>query len=72
VIGAATKLSRSEAVSHIANGGVSVNFCEVSEPSKKLSEGDVVSVRHHGRFVLNEILGETKKGRLSIELKKYI
>lgn len=72
LVGAAANLSRSEASEHILGGGVSVNFTLAADTSKKLSEGDVISIRHHGRFVLEKICGETKKGRLAVELKKYI
>lgn len=72
VLGAAANLSRSEAAACIANGDVNVNFCETRDASKRLRTGDVISVRHHGRFVLEEIYGETKKGRLAVELKKFI
>ncbi|MBO5929937.1 MAG: hypothetical protein J6Q27_01415 [Clostridia bacterium] len=72
VVGAAANLSRSEAAATILGGNVSVNFVETADLSKKLCVGDVFSIRHHGRFVLETICGETKKGRLAVELKKYV
>ncbi len=72
VVGAAAHLSRNEAQALIAGEGVQVNFCIISDTSKKLKEGDVLSVRHHGRFILQEVTGETKKGRLAVLIKKYI
>ncbi|HBL82878.1 MAG TPA: hypothetical protein DD391_09890 [Clostridiales bacterium] len=72
LVGAAANLSRSEAQDSILGGNVSVNFVQTADTSKKLCAGDVISVRHHGRFVLENICGETKKGRLAVELKKYI
>ena len=72
VVSAAARLSRSEAQELILSEGVSVNFCVVTDTSKKLSEGDVLSLKRHGRFVLEAVTGETKKGRVAIELKKYI
>jgi len=71
-VSAAGKLSRSEAASLIEGGGVSVNFSETQDTSKKLKEGDVISIRHKGRFILDRLLGETRKGRISVEIKKYI
>ena len=72
VVGVAANFSRSEAQDSILGGNVSVNFVQTADTSKKLCAGDVISVRHHGRFVLENICGETKKGRLAVELKKYI
>lgn len=72
VVGAMAHLSRNEAQALIAGEGVNLNFAVCTDTSKKVKEGDTLSIRHHGRFVLNEVVGETKKGRLAIEVKKYI
>ncbi len=72
VISAACGLSRSEAVNAVSSGYVNVNFSLAEDASKKLSEGDTISVRRHGRFVLDKICGVTKKGRISIEIKKFV
>ncbi len=72
VAGAMAHLSRSEVQALIGADGVNVNFALCIDSSKKLKEGDVISIRHHGRFVLESVTGETKKGRLAIEIKKYI
>ena len=72
VVSAAAHLSRSEAQELILAEGVNVNFCVVTDTSKKISEGDVLSLKRHGRFVLEAVTGETKKGRISVNLKKYI
>lgn len=66
------RMSRSEAVKHIMSDNVNVNFTVENNPDKKLSPGDVISVRHHGRFMIVDALGETKKGRIILEVKKYI
>lgn len=72
VVGAIAKMSRSEASACILAGNVNLNFVETEDSSKKLCQGDTISVRHHGRFVLNEICGETKKGRTVVEIKQYV
>ncbi len=72
VVSAVCGLSRNDAASLISSEYVSVNFAVLADISKKLSEGDTVSVRHHGRFVLESVGGLTKKGRISIEIKKFI
>ena len=72
VVSAACGLSRNEAAALISSEYVNVNFAISKDTPKKLSEGDTVSVRHHGRFVLESIGGLTKKGRISIEIKKFI
>ncbi len=72
VVCSMTGFSRSEASNAIGAENVSVNFCVYKDTSKKLSEGDVVSVKHHGRYVLESVDGETKKGRLAIIIKKFV
>ena len=72
VLAAVCRLSRSEASKYIDAENVNVNFKTECNPDKKLAEGDVVSVRHHGRFAVESAMGETRKGRIILEIKKYI
>lgn len=72
VVAAAAKMSRGDASKLISQDLVNVNFIVANNPDKKLSEGDVISIRHHGRFVIESIAGETRKGRTVLEIKKYI
>ena len=72
VVGAMAHLSRAEAQALILGEGVNLNFAPCVDTAKKVQEGDVFSIRHHGRFVLESITGETKKGRIAIAIKKYI
>ncbi len=72
IISAVTGMGRNDSSKHITQDYVNVNFMLESNPDKKLNIGDVVSVRHHGRFVVEGIAGETKKGRTVLNIKKYI
>jgi len=72
VLAAVCRMSRNDAVKHVASENVNVNFKTECNSDKKLSQGDVISVRHHGRFVVENVLGETRKGRMILEIKKYI
>ena len=72
VLSAVCRMSRSEASKSIAAENVNVNFTVENNPDKKLATGDVISVRHYGRFVVESALGETRKGRMILEIKKYI
>ena len=72
VIAAMCKMSRSDATGHILSENVNVNFSVQNNPDKKVTDGNVISVRHHGRFVIDEAVGETKKGRIILKVKKYI
>lgn len=37
-----------------------------------LCEGDVLSVRGYGKYLVAQVLSETKKGRLHLLCKKYV
>lgn len=64
--------SRSGAVCLIEGGLVSVNSVVVCDCDVRLKSGDKISVRGCGKFILDTLGPQTKKGRLSIRIKKYI
>lgn len=64
--------SRSKVLSYIQSEKVNVNWETVKSPSFNVKQGDVISVRGHGRMVLEQIGGVTRKGRISIMIKRYI
>lgn len=71
IISLAIKISREKTSQIIKNAGVQINFSPVFSASYEMKCGDVFSVRGYGRFVLSEITGLSKKGRIRIILKKY-
>ena len=72
VVGLAAKLSREKAAALIRSEKVDINHFTALSVSAELREGDVLSIRGCGRFVLAGIDGSTKKGRIHINLRKYI
>lgn len=66
------KMARGKAADLIAAGRVQVNWRECTKPDKLLSAGDTVSARGFGKFELAEVGGTTKKGRISIVVKRYV
>jgi RNA-binding protein YlmH len=72
VLAAALKTSRTTAAEVIRSKRVSVNWQEVCETSQKVAPGDVFSVRGEGRFRLAEDMRETRKGRISVCIEKFI
>ena len=71
-VGAAFSVSRTKAGEAIEKGLVFVNSVQVFKPDYKLSEGSTLVFRGKGKAVIEEIFGESKKGRLRIKIKKYI
>ncbi len=72
VIAGLCKTSRSDSASLIADHMVFVDSVELVKPTAKIKAGSVVSVRGKGKFVIQDLLGTTKKGRIIINAKKYI
>lgn len=65
------KEGRAKAKNRIEKMKVKVNHTLVTNPAMVIEEGDVVSVRHFGRFKVTEMLHETKKGKFRVKTKVY-
>lgn len=70
-VAAVLRQARGRAVEVISAGDVSLNHREAKDGAKKIKEGDVLSVRRNGKFAVERILGQTKKGRLKVLVKQY-
>lgn len=66
------RLARGKAAALVESGKVQVNWRECTKPDHLLAEGDTVSARGFGKFELTEVGGTTKKGRISIVVKRFI
>lgn len=65
-------LSRSKCIPLFQEKKVFVNGRQWENNSGILQEGDAVSVRGYGKFIYRGVLRETKKGRFTIEIEKYV
>jgi len=71
VLAAGWKLSRSEAQRLIAAGLVKLNHIPEERSDARLESGDLLSARGYGRLRIDEIQGETRKGRIGVVLFRY-
>jgi len=72
LVAAITKLSREESIKIIEKGEVTLNYIIVKEKSTKVKDNSTVSIKYFGKYKFMEKLGETKKDKLRIGVKKYI
>lgn len=72
VVSSGFAISRTKAGESVESGRVSVNSLECSKADKLIAEGDTISLRGLGKIKLQQIGHQTKKGRTSIVVKKYI
>ena len=50
---------------------VSVNYSVCNSTSFKIKENDTIVVRKYGKFIVKNIIGETKKGRLKLSVNYF-
>ena len=65
-------VSRSRMAGDIAADKLKVNWQEAKSSAQPVKAGDIISMRGRGRLEVCEILGQTKKGRISVVLKRYL
>lgn len=71
VAAAGFRLSRAKAAALIAGGHVQVNHLPCQKPDRLLKEGDRLTAKGHGKCVLARVTGESRKGRIMVELERY-
>lgn len=70
-VSAGYDLSRSEAQRLINAGLVKLNHVPEMRTDAGVSEGALISVRGHGRMKVEEMLGQTRRGRLAAQVFRY-
>lgn len=68
IVAGVTGLSREKTKSLILTGNVSLNYIQTMNISQIANDGDVLIIRGKGKYILNAVMGETKKGRIRISL----
>ena len=66
------RIGRSLAVRHIQAGKAAINGLPCEKPDRAVAEKDKIAVRGLGKIALVEVGGQTKKGRISVEIHRYI
>ena len=72
IVKAIIKKSRNEVIDLISNKDILINYNIVNKNSLNLNEGDIISIRHHGKYKFTKLIDKTKKDKLIIEYIKYI
>lgn len=72
VISSGFRMGRSAAAQYISAGKASVNGLPCEKADKSVAEGCKISVRGLGKIKLSKINGETKKGRISVVIDRYV
>lgn len=72
VISSGFRVGRSQATQFVSSGRVAINGLPCEKPDKTVPEGAKISVRGLGKILLKSINGQTKKGRISVVIDRYI
>lgn len=72
VISSGFRIGRSLAADHVNAGRAAINGLPCTKSDKSLAEGDTISVRGLGKITLVRVNGQTKKGRISVVIHRYV
>lgn len=72
VISSGFRISRGVAAQHITAGRATIDGLPCEKPDKAVVAGQKISVRGLGKILLAAVNGQTKKGRISIVIHRYI
>lgn len=70
-VGKLAKISRGKAIELIDTGKVLVNYSKVKSKSQDISKDTRITIRGIGKFIVGDIVGETKSGKQRVIIKKY-
>ncbi len=65
-------LSRGKAAGLISAGRVMLNHVQCDKPDRQVKQGDVLSCRGVGKCMVKTVLGQSKKGRIMLEIERYV
>lgn len=66
------RIGRGLAARHIQAGKAAINGLPCEKPDKAVAEKDKIALRGLGKITLARVGGQTKKGRISVEIHRYI
>lgn len=72
VIASGFRVGRSTAAQYISAGKAAIDGLPCEKPDKAVPEGAKVSVRGLGKIRLAAVNGQTKKGRISVTIHRYV
>ncbi len=72
VLASGFSLARGKSADAIAGGRVSLNHRECLKPDRAVAQGDTITCRGLGKCVLKRVGGQSRKGRIIIEIERYL
>lgn len=72
VISSGFRIGRSAAAQYVTSGRAAIDGLPCEKPDKPVPEGSKISVRGLGKIKLTAVNGQTKKGRISVVIDRYV
>ena len=72
VVSSIAKISRKKAEELLVDEKIFVNAKVETKSTKSLKGGDILVIRGKGKFIINKISENNRKGKMILEVKKYI
>ena len=72
VVSALANFSRQDALQAVLDGRVSINSQICEKVSKTVNNGDIVTIRGKGKFIIDSLTDKSRKNRYIIKYKKYV
>lgn len=72
VIAAGFRVGRSAAAQYVTAGKAAIDGLPCEKPDRAVEEGCKISVRGLGKIKLKSVNGQTKKGRISVVIHRYV
>lgn len=72
VISAGFRIGRSQAAQYVSAGKAAIDGLPCEKPDRPVAEGMNISVRGLGKIKLTTVGGQTKKGRISVVIDRYV
>lgn len=72
VVAKLVNVSRSKAIELLDSSKVLVNYVKSKDKSQELLKGTRLTIRGNGKYIVGDIIGETRSGKQRIIIKKYI
>ena len=72
LISSGFRIGRSLAAQYVTGGKAAIDGLPCEKPDKAVEEGSRISVRGLGKIRLTTVNGQTKKGRISVVIHRYI
>ena len=66
------RIGRSLAAEYIAAGKAAIDGLPCEKPDKSVTEGMKISIRGLGKIKIQSVNGQTKKGRISVVIHRYV